>query len=430
IEKAIAEGHFAFFFDGFDEVNANQREQIGQQIQDMSDIHKSNNYFISSRPDREFEGWQRFSVFETLPLTLSQACRLIEMLPYDKEIKQTFLTDIRNRLFSAHRSFLSNPLLLTIMLLTYSQSADIPQKLNVFYNQAYEALFQRHDALKAGYKRQQHSGLDIQDFAKVFSAFSVLTYGKDQIQFSETEALETLSTAKKLLNINYEEEDFLKDALQSVCLLVEDGLFLTYTHRSFQEYFVARFIRDAEPTIQKKLINKCVKLRSRDYVINLLHEMNPYLIEKVYILPGLNKLYKEIGVNKKLGITHYTQFLKILLKSITLRNGYFHSATGSDPNNLQYYDVLHFTLEKYGRNISWSLEEHEREDKVIIDQSLKERRVILVASLNHRSTYLKNFSKYRSPFSFESLSSGFKIRNWLLSAHKKRESSINDILLT
>ncbi len=41
------------------------------------------------------------------------------------------------------------------MLLTYGQSLDIPNKLNIFYNQAYEVLFQRHDTLKGGFQRNK-----------------------------------------------------------------------------------------------------------------------------------------------------------------------------------------------------------------------------------------------------------------------------------
>jgi hypothetical protein len=55
------------------------------------------------------------------------------------------------------------------MLLSYGQSASIPNKISVFYNQAYEALFERHDVLKDGFRRKRLTPLDIQDFARVFA---------------------------------------------------------------------------------------------------------------------------------------------------------------------------------------------------------------------------------------------------------------------
>src|SRR6185503_8614326 len=131
---------------------------------------------------------------------LDQACELVQKLPFESEFTSKFLKDLRDTLFAKHNSFLSNPLLLSIMLLTYGQSADIPNKLNVFYNQAYEALFQRHDALKGAFQRDRSTGLDIQDFAKVFAAFSLQTYDKRVFQMSKTQAIDYLEGAKKILN--------------------------------------------------------------------------------------------------------------------------------------------------------------------------------------------------------------------------------------
>jgi hypothetical protein len=103
------------------------------------------------------------------------------------------------------------------MLLTYGQSADIPNKLNIFYNQAYEALFQRHDALKGAYQRDRSCGLDLQDYAKVFSAFCLQTYDKRLLQFSRSTAIDYIEKAKPILNIAFDSNEILMDALQSIC---------------------------------------------------------------------------------------------------------------------------------------------------------------------------------------------------------------------
>jgi len=210
---------------------------------------------VSSRPDQEFAGWSQFSVFKAKALTLSQACSLVDKLPYDEELKTKFIGDIKDGLFEKHQSFLSNPLLLSIMLLTYGHSADIPNKLSIFYNQAYEALFQRHDAMKGAYQRDKLTNLDIQDFARIFSAFSVQTYDKRIFSFSSSDAIKFLEKSKNIVNVKFDPQAYLTDALQAVCLLVEEGLFITFSHRSFQEFFTAKFINDSKPENQKKLIN-------------------------------------------------------------------------------------------------------------------------------------------------------------------------------
>ena len=141
IERALRAGHFVLFFDGFDEVALALRKSVSDQIRQIAKSFDLNTIVVSSRPDHEFSGWQSFSVLQINPLTKDQACELIEKLPFDPELKSKFLKDLRGSLFEKHESFLSNPLLLSIMLLTYGMSADIPNKLRVFYNQAYEALF-------------------------------------------------------------------------------------------------------------------------------------------------------------------------------------------------------------------------------------------------------------------------------------------------
>ncbi len=252
---------------------------------------------VSSRPDDIFGGWQDFSSLNINPLNIEEACELVDKLPYDEELKSKFLNDLRNNLFQRHESFLSNPLLLSIMLLTYGQSADIPKKLSIFYNQAYETLFNRHDALKAGFQRDRLCDLDILDFSRIFAAFCVQTYDRRLFQFSRSDALTFLEKAKKAVTIEVDSENYLDDSLQSVCLLVEDGLLLVFAHRSFQEYFVARFINAATPKIQRRLIDRFYDNMRRDSVIYLLYELNQDLVERELLIPKLNQLFKGTSKN-------------------------------------------------------------------------------------------------------------------------------------
>ena len=92
------------------------------------------------------------------PLDLASAVELVRKLPFDDPVKERFVADLHGGLFKSHESFLSNPLLLSIMLLTYSDIAHIPTKLSIFYTQAYESLFQKHDALKGGFRGSGAAG--------------------------------------------------------------------------------------------------------------------------------------------------------------------------------------------------------------------------------------------------------------------------------
>ncbi len=307
---AMKLGHFALLLDGYDEITRSKRQKIGNQIQSLVQACPECSIIVSSRPDDEFVGWDVFSILKLNPLTMDEAVELIECLPYDEDLKSKFIAELRSTLFEDHKSFLSNPLLLSIMLLTYGQSANIPTKLSIFYTQAYQALFQRHDALKGGFQRDRCTTLDIQDFAKVFAAFSLQTYDQRIFQFSHVDALKYLQTAVETTGIDVDVSDYLEDAQQAVCLLVEDGLLLVFAHRSFQEFFVARFINDANPAQQKRLIKRFSENLPTDDVFSILYELNTELVERELLLPRLKELFKKLGVKRKVGITHYLAFMK------------------------------------------------------------------------------------------------------------------------
>ncbi|MGO8761637.1 MAG: NACHT domain-containing protein [Desulfobaccales bacterium] len=353
IEKALEAGHFVIFLDGFDEINLSKKQAIGQQIISFTEKYSDNWIVISSRPDNLLEGWAGFAVSKVDPLNIDQAQDLIRKLPYDDELKAKFIEDLRKELFKQHESFLSNPLLLSIMLLTYGQGAHIPTKLNVFYNQAYEALFQRHDALKGGFQRERCTQLDIQDYAKVFSTFCLQTYDKTEFQFSRMEALEYITKAKGITQLEYDSEDYLNDALQAVCLLVEEGLMIVFVHRSFQEYFTSRFIAECKSEIQKLLIDKYAKNSITDTVIKLLYEIRPDIVDHYYILPKINELRQFMKLKDKIGMSHYIRFIKSQYKSFEIDQGeglfgYYNNKYRDDLDEL-----ISFVLENCGHLVGW-----------------------------------------------------------------------------
>jgi hypothetical protein len=258
------------------------------------------------------------------PLDLYQAIELVRKLPFDEALKEKFCTNLSSGLFENHISFLSNPLLLSIMLLTYGENAEIPSKLSIFYNQAYEALFRRHDAYKGGYSRDRQTDLDIQDFSRVFSLFCLQTYQKRLFKMSRLTCIEIIEKSLKQLNIIANPNHYLSDLLSAACLMIEDGLEIAFSHRSFQEYFVALQISNASPEIQTKLINMFWLNWRSDSVMDLLREINPDLFERALLVPKLEDLFNELKVKKNIGVTHYLRYIKLIFQRV----GYSHHDDG------------------------------------------------------------------------------------------------------
>ena len=432
IQEAIKHGHFALFLDGLDEVVESKRQEVHRAIRDFARVNDKNVVVVSSRQDQELEGWQDFTLYRVQPLTLDLATELVSKLQYDEELKGKFLEDLQTSLFKKHESFLSNPLLLSIMLLTYGQSANIPEKLNVFYNQAYEALFERHDALKGGYSRLRKTKLDIQDFARVFSAFCLQAYDKGLLEFTRLECLELIEKTKGLVGIAVSKEDYLKDLLQGVCLLVEDGLNIVFVHRSFQEYFTARFIADVPPNAQKQLVDRYSLRVNTSNVLELLYEMRPEPVEKYYLLPQLDKLFKALSYTS--GEFTTSQFLKFLgldVECISFEGKKVHFYRDAfDDAQARLTEFAAFALNTCGKLVGRT-EPEDFEKTFPINKyspATGVEQTFTVQDLTPEDELTKDLFRHGSFFSVKTLQVLVKIRDALRDRAARQQTSLEDIL--
>ncbi|MFT5096340.1 MAG: putative NACHT family NTPase, partial [Psychrobacter okhotskensis] len=174
------------FLDGFDEVNYDLKENYLKEINNLADRYPNLIILTSSRPEyNEFTDWSLYSVVKIDPLNISQAIAVIENLKYDEKIKETFIEALNFGLFAKHEGFSSNPLLLTIMLITYEQFGDIPDKVHIFYDLAYQALFNKHDVTKESFHRKSLTNLDMYELRNIFSLFCLATYYRQTFKISE-----------------------------------------------------------------------------------------------------------------------------------------------------------------------------------------------------------------------------------------------------
>ncbi len=429
IVKALELGHFVVFLDGYDEVVHNHRHRVKTYILDFVRIYAQNTIVLTSRPDPELEGWQAFTLLKVAPLTLLQADSLVEKLPFDDKLKATFQKNLRAKLFLKHESFLSNPLLLSIMLLSYGQSASIPSKLSVFYNQAYEALFERHDVLKEGFKRQLLTSLDIQDFARLFAVFCLQTYDKKKIEFTQTEALEYIETSQSIVGIQCSKKNYLGDLIQAVCLMLQDGLQIVFAHRSFQEYFAARFICEANSDIQRELISKYSKLSLSDRVFDMLYEMRPEIIEQYYIRPGLDNLFKKIGFKRKLGVLNHERFVRACCSVYYVGTTFSHPIIESSENS-SFLDLTFFTLKHCGHLVNRS-SVIRKSRGIALARSWNKKVKSNVVMLKKQPTarqFIRELATSDSPLSLSDLKDLFAIRSMLDEKAKKSSRTLESIL--
>lgn len=291
IEYALNSGCFLFLLDGYDEIVSSKKDSFFRKLDEFCDKYTENYFIMSSRPYSEFVEFQRFTVLKALPLTKKQAVSLVNRINYENGIKERFIAELETNLYESHTSFASNPLLLNIMLLTFDNYADIPEKLHLFYSNAFETLYSKHDATKAGYKREMLSTLSYDSFKKVFAYFCFMTYIKGLTEFTYEELQETLKRIK-IPRIEFDIDNYIFDLVNSLCLIYKEGFSYTFAHRSFQEYFTAVFLRElSDINLQKyaiQMIKREPERASQDNVFEMLYDMIEEKFEKNILLPILS----------------------------------------------------------------------------------------------------------------------------------------------
>jgi predicted NACHT family NTPase len=427
LEEALKSGQLLLLLDGFDEVEQSARRRIAAEIQQLERYPRTW-LVLSSRPDAALHGWEPFTHYRILPLTIQSATELVSRVPYEEDIKKRFIIDMQRALFDQHKSFLSNPLLLSIMLLTYGDVAHIPQKLSTFYSQAYEALFHRHDALKSGFQREKKTGLDIQDYARAFAAFSLFSYDQRQFSFTSTRALQWIGMARETAMLTYDDKDFLEDAIQAVCLLLEEGLEITFAHRSFQEYFAARYIQSSPSEVKAKLIQRYSTSVQMDQTMALLWEIDTYFVEKHYILPQLADLRYAIDVVDSVGIRHLHKYLRLIYDSFRLDEDLTVRAT---VKNERLHAATKFISERYRPIRGLTDEESLRSDKLLaeaFEADFEDLNQISTDRLRLKGAFIRAAAEVGGAWSLQFLKSLMDIEGEIHAKHQGNRESLEQLL--
>ncbi|NLV28550.1 MAG: NACHT domain-containing protein, partial [Erysipelotrichaceae bacterium] len=199
-EDILSKGLCLLLFDGLDEIGTNLGKRFERDLEEFTDKYPDNYFVISSRPYQSFISYSRFTVLKLKPFSKMQAVKLVENLefrPDEPSIKEKFRYELERRLYQSHREFTENPLLLTIMLMTFEQFAEVPSKMHIFYREAFLALSQKHDASKGAYKRTLKTGLSADKFADYFAELCSRSYHDEKFELTETEFSKYYSVLKE-----------------------------------------------------------------------------------------------------------------------------------------------------------------------------------------------------------------------------------------
>lgn len=285
--------------DGLDEIPTSLRETFYKDLEAFIKGYPGITIVLSSRPVNAPFPFGLFATYKIRELTLEQALELISKIKiWDAESKDSFKLALKNGLYYSHEQFASNPLLLTIMLMTYSYFGTSFNDMHVFYAKAYETMARLHDQSKGTYQRTLHTKLSPEEFAVFFSQFCARTYTEEVFEFTDlTFATFMNKVIKKVApnNPDLSPRAFAMDLTDNLCLMYREGEKYYFIHRSFQEYFAAvYFASDFETKLESvgSFFEKNHRSYS-DHTFDMLYGMIPQKVERNIFLPYLKNLISE-----------------------------------------------------------------------------------------------------------------------------------------
>ena len=301
----LEKGLFYFLIDGLDEISDLQQSNIQTEISTLTLKYPDCPFVVTSRPN-EFTTWANFHVAHLLPFGYRQCQSFIKKIDYVEERKTDFLEFLTKRKFAEHKEFLSNPLLASMMLLTFDEYGDIPAKRHIFYEKCFQVLIKEHDASKGRFHRSLKSKLSHENLEKVFMYFCAITYQDQKYRFNLQKVDKYIELASQTLSSDKicKGNDIRYDFVHSMSLLLQDGNFFEFIHRSFQEYFFAKFIvNDRKLELENKLDNiDGLFSLAKSNLIAMIDDMDHDYFETEYVLKKLailNEYFESIDAENE-----------------------------------------------------------------------------------------------------------------------------------
>lgn len=443
-------GTFALILDGFDELKEETAQWIEREIIKFEGFHPKTAIIVSSRPSHRFESWERFYHTRVLPLTKRQAIELINSFVYEDGVKTRFLERVKSDLWNSHESFLSSPLLCTIMMLTFEEFAEIPTKMHAFYSQAFDTLFQRHDALKSQFNRETKTGLTRDIFRRCISSFCLTSYLEQKYTMSDEVAIKHSESAVRYVrqstNLQLKGvtgENLVSDLIDCVNVLQPDGLDLTFVHRSFQEYFAALFAVNYHDNKFPDLLDRFSQ-RFTDSALLMAFDMAREKVETEWVIPRLKEKIDQVvslqQLNQRVKLIYTTlYFVKnpknhlYVYSDFESRNfGFVYALSKLYPRQLSSHIWLN-PIEKLipqdllrGLMIAGSSEADEDFDNWLKSPQDKEQRTRFVVDLDQDNSFLVRLGFDQTMDSF--ITNGPKVLKSIHQRQKSRTSVMNDFL--
>ena len=281
----LKDGAFLFLLDGLEEVPHMIEKDVINHLNETLTNLSPNNFIVTSRPSI-VNSQLNMETYHVEPFDKHQINDFIRKLDIEIYFKERLVVDLEKN--DLHQ-VISSPLLLSVYILTFSQSGGNYDKVSSFYRHAFDALYNKHDAIsKAAYDREKRSGLHAEDFQRILETLAAVLYFNKKYEFHVKDIEEILAKMPSYNEMDL--NDIVYDLTVSAPMLVRTGYLFSFIHVTFQEYFVSSFISRIETDTKEGLyIRIRENLYLSDSLIRFLSEQDQYSFSRYFVIPEIKK---------------------------------------------------------------------------------------------------------------------------------------------
>ncbi len=353
VRNLLRKGKCLLLLDGFDEIDPEFRSAAIAQIKSFVNEWGGNKYVLSCRTAANIYVFDRFTEIEVADFDKNQINVFVQKWFKNKRIAEKFLDELMSPETRGLCELAKNPLLLTLICIAYQESLSFPDSRVQLYQYALDALLRKWDSTRDIIRFNPYKGLTVSKKELLLSRIAVKSVTNDTNVYRICDVSETIDEFMEEIAYadNYDDPASVIDAIESqhgIIYKLGDQRFV-FSHLTFQEYYIARFIIDSnDDEILKTVLAKYIGEPSWNEILTiccgLQRDSSSFLYNYKSVLEKKRsenfEFLREIATTTVVDTGEYPNVLRILLAMSQVLN----SAADKNPIRGELNSMASITL--------------------------------------------------------------------------------------